>query len=173
MIDDLKDIAIFTHHPDFRMTAFDRFKAVIWKYGLAFIIPLVRDILLFFHLIRHKSRQPFLIGHLRPDRTPEDLRRHLVKHHFEEHFPCWRDDGEVVDVRLRKNFEYQYHLRVFKDGEVRGHYEFTPEYKPFKHIFDIGMTDRMEDFMELVGHIITPYPHPEDMQARGYRYGKE
>ncbi len=168
MLEDLKDVAIFTHHPDFRMTWFDHVKAAVWNGCLKWLVPWIRDLLLFLRLIRHKGRQPFLLGYLRSDRSAEDLRRHLTKHHFEEHFPCWRDDGEVVDVRLRKNFEYQYHLRVFQDGEVRGHYEFTPEYKPFKHIFDIGMQDRVDEFMEFLGHIIVPHPHPENFQERGY-----
>lgn len=139
----------------FRMSFGNRVKAGFWKYFAQWFVPHARDLLIWAKIIRHHGRQPYVLGNLAPGRTAEELRDHLLsKHRFEDHFPCWKDDGEVVDLRIRKNFEYQYHIRIFSDGEVRGHYEFTPECKPLKHITDRGMENRREEFLAFTGHML-------------------
>ncbi len=96
------------------------------------------------------GRQPFLIGHLSPDTTIEVFIDHLVAHGFGAHCIAWLDKGEVASLRLVENFVYQYHIRIFEDGEVRGHYEFTPECHPIKHLRALEQQPRREVFRQFV-----------------------
>lgn len=126
-------------------------KTFFWNFEKP-LHPYIRDGLLKLHLIHHHGRQPFHIGWLAPNDTAQDLRDYLVKQKgFEDHFPCWIDDGETVDLRLRQNFDWQYHLRIFEDGEVRGHHEYTPESKPIAHLMDRDSTACTKEFMNLLG----------------------
>lgn len=98
----------------------------------------------------HTGRQDFLIGVLHPSRSPRDFALFLVTQGFGNHFVAWKDAGELVSLRKTAGFDRQYHIRVFKDNEVRGHYEFTPECHPFLHMVRVGFEDRTEEFKEIV-----------------------
>ncbi len=102
------------------------------------------------------GRQPYLIGHLAPGVTPESFAMYLVGKGFGNHFIAWRDRGEIVSLRKAEGFVYQYHVRVFVDGEVRGHYEYTPECYPIKHLWVIDQEARRDDFLEMFGDKIVP-----------------
>jgi hypothetical protein len=92
--------------------------------------------------IRHpKGRQNFLLGHVAPGRSARELVEHLIKEGYGNHFLAWRDDGQEISLRLLENFTYQYHLRIFADGEIRGHYEVTPESHPIRHLHGKGQID--------------------------------
>jgi len=126
-------------------------KTFFWWFE-APIHPYIRDGLLALHLIHHHGRQPFHIGYLAEGKTAEQFRAYLITQRgFEDHFPCWLDDGETVDLRFRQNFDWQYHLRIFSDGEVRGHHEYTPESKPISHLMDRESTACTREFMYLLG----------------------
>lgn len=114
-----------------------------------------RDVLLFSGIIRHDLRQDFPIGMLAPGRKVEDFLKHLERHQFGNHFIAWKDEGEAVSVRRLDGFERQYHLRVHHDGEVRGHYEYTPESHPLLHLREVSMEPRREDFLAWVGDWVT------------------
>jgi hypothetical protein len=133
----------------------DRLKALFWAL-IAPIFPHVRDGLLTFGILKHGIRQPYVLGRLAPGRTREGLAKHVEQYGFANHFIAWVDADEVMGLRKRDDFHRQYHLRVFKDDEVRGHYEWTPESKPFEHVFDIGMEPRREDFLRFLGDWIIP-----------------
>lgn len=66
-------------------------------------------------------------------------------------FIAWVDKDEAISTRKLDGFDFQYHLRVFKDGEVRGHYEKTPERHPIDHFLDRGMEPRRKEFLEILG----------------------
>lgn len=125
-------------------------KALLW-YFIQPIHPFLRDTLLFLRIIHHSGRQPYRIGKLISGKEANDLRRYLIKEKgFEDHFPCWTDDGELASLRLRQNFDWQYHLRIFTDGEVRGHHEYTPESRPIAHLKDTNSTACTAEFMQLL-----------------------
>lgn len=85
----------------------------------------------------------------------ENLTRLHDKWGFGNHFVAWQDNGQVLSWRKLKNFDYQYHIRVFKDGEIRGHYEYTPESKPLDHFIEIGEMPRLKDFKKfLSGYMV-------------------
>ena len=127
-----------------------RFQYYIWLV----ITPIsfyIRDILVFIKIIKHKERQEFYIGKLTSDRSPDDLKRYLEETHgFESRFLAWTDDDQVHSLRFKESFIRQYHVRIYIDGEVRGHYEYTPEGYPIAHLKEIGMENRQEDFLEIL-----------------------
>ncbi len=113
--------------------------------------PFWRDLLLMLGLIRHTvDRQDYLLGTLREDRKVEDLLAYLVQKGFGNHFIAWVDEGEISSLRLLENFEYQYHIRIFKDGQIRGHYEYTPECHPIHHLKEKDMRDGRELFSQIL-----------------------
>lgn len=109
------------------------------------IHPYVRD-LSTATVIPYKGRQRFLIGKINPERSLQEFVAHLVAQGFANHFVAWKDTGELVSLRRPDGFRHQYHVRIFADGEVRGHYEYTPEYKPFQHLFQRGFEERTKEF---------------------------
>jgi hypothetical protein len=133
-----------------KLSAIDRVKAVFW-HCINPVFPHARDALLKFGIIKHGIRQPFVLGKLAPGRTVEGLAAHVAQYGFANHFIPWVDSDEVLGLRKRDDFHRQYHLRVFKDGEIRGHYEWTPESAPYWHLFEIGMEARREAFRTFLG----------------------
>lgn len=99
-------------------------------------------------LVTHDGgRQDFYLGKVRPDKTIKELIAYLANEHgFGNHFIALHDEGQLVSLRRLHNFKYQYHIRIFKDGEVRGHYELTPESHPFKHLKGEDFHHRPEEF---------------------------
>ncbi|MBI4095003.1 MAG: hypothetical protein HY435_02315 [Candidatus Liptonbacteria bacterium] len=130
-------------------------KQAAW-YAVYPVFPYFRDGLLALGVISHEGRDGYLLGRLAPRKTAEGLAGYLATHGFRNHFVAWVEEGEALGLRLRKNFEYQYHLRIFKDGEVRGHYELTPECHPILHYRERGMEDRREDFLKFLGDWVVP-----------------
>ena len=107
-------------------------------------------------LIRHTDKkQKYHIGWLAPGKTLEDLKRHLhEKWGFGNHFVAWTDEGQVLSWRKLVDFNDQYHLRVFQDGEMRGHFEYTPEGHPIDHFIEKGEVDKTEDFLKFLGDYV-------------------
>ena len=123
------------------------------------IFPYLRDSAIYLGIVRHpyaSGRQPFIIGTLAKGSTVEDFKKYLHSKGFGNHFIAWVDSGEVLGLRFRENFTYQYHLRLFKDGEIRGHYEFTPESHPVKHYREDFFEPRREDFLKFLGDWVVP-----------------
>jgi hypothetical protein len=116
----------------------------------------VRDILLKLGILRHAGRQQYLLGHLTSGKNTADFLRYISTQQFGNHFIAWKDEGQVAGLRRLENFEWQYHLRIFENGEVRGHYEQTPESHPIKHLREVGMEPRREDFLRFCGDWVTP-----------------
>jgi len=115
------------------------------------IHDLVRDLLSYLKIIKHYRRQDYLLGWLHPERKVEDFILHLKLQGFDDqHFASWVDEGELMDLRLRENFDFQYHLRIFHDREVRGHYEVTPESRPIAHLRDTYTEPRTEQFLSWI-----------------------
>lgn len=143
----------------------------IKKIAWVFILPLhdtLRDFLLYLNIIKYVGRQDYFIGWLHPDHNIEDFILHLKLQGFDDkHFASWTDKGELIDLRLLESFDFQYHVRIFHDREIRGHYEITPESHPIQHLMDKYTEPRMEKFMEWMGQWITQdtelfggTPHP-------------
>lgn len=130
-------------------------KKNIWRH-LYRIFPWVQKHFLKWHVVWHeKGRQPYHLGWLAPGKTLEELEKHLHSEWgFGNHFIAWKDKGQILSWRKLENFDDQYHIRVFKDGEIRGHYEFTPESKPVAHFTEINEQPRIEEFRKFLGNYI-------------------
>lgn len=135
----------------------DRAKYVFWRTYTPFH-PLLRGTARVFGLDTEsfveteEGRQNFPLGHIAPGVSLKEFVEHLVDNGFANHFVAWKDDGELVSLRRVENFTHQYHIRIFTDGEVRGHYEFTPECYPFLHLKARGQERRTEEFRALFGN---------------------
>lgn len=108
--------------------------------------------------IQHTGRQDFLLGVLHPKYSVQEFVSFLVSQGFGNHFIAWKDAGELVSLRRTLDFKYQYHLRIFADGEVRCHYEYTPECHPVLHFIRVGFEDRSDEFKMLLKDWVVP-PH--------------
>lgn len=102
------------------------------------------------------GRQDFLLGTLHPERSVYDFVTFLIAQGFGNHFVAWKDEGEIVGLRKTVGFQYQYHIRIFRDGEVRVHYEYTPEYRPLHHLIQVGFEDRLPEFQEFLNEWVVP-----------------
>lgn len=149
-------------YPD---TITHRIKYYFWRVYSPYH-PTVRDSVTMLTFMRNRGRQPFLLGTIASHSTIEKFVAHLVGKGFAYHRVAWVDEGEVVSLRLVKNFIYQYHIRVFEDGEVRGHYEYTPECYPLLHILEIGHEDRREKFFGFFGDHVTPHTDADQSDYR-------
>lgn len=108
----------------------------------------------FNQFVDEKGRQQFLLGTIAAQFSAKDVIECLIAHGYGNHFIAWKDSGEVASLRLVDGFTHQYHVRIFNDGEVRAHYELTPEAYPIKHYYEVGMEERGEYFQRLLGHMI-------------------
>ena len=106
--------------------------------------------------IQREGRQDFLLGTLHPERSVHEFVLFLVSKGFGNHFIAWRDADELVSLRQTVDFKYQYHIRIFTDGEVRGHFEFTPEYHPVLHLVRIGFEEKTVEFENLLKGWVLP-----------------
>jgi hypothetical protein len=102
----------------------------------------------------HKVRGPYLLGHLNREKYSEDaIEKHLHEIGFEPNKLAWCEPGEVLSLRKVDGHKFQWHIRVFEDGEVRGHYETAPEGNVIKHF--TGDTQDDSDFLKsLLGDYI-------------------
>lgn len=118
--------------------------------------PWVRDALVNLRVLHHSGRQEYLLGRLAPGVSERDLVLHLLEAGYANHFFAWKDSGEMVSLRRLESFQFQYHIRIFEDGEVRGHYEYTPEAHPVYHMKELHMEPRRDYFLHLLGNKIIP-----------------
>lgn len=95
-----------------------------------------------------KERQPHLLGRLKEGATVDSARNHLLTQGFFMNRVAYFDPGQVLSMRrLCDEFpDRQYHIRIFNDGEIRGHYEYTPEDKPWRHLDAVLLEKREEKF---------------------------
>lgn len=134
------------------MSFSDKLKQKIWDAVYSVFLP-IRTFLFKAGLIWHKKgRQRYHIGWLAPGKTLDDLKKHLHEAWgFGNHFIAWVDEDQVMSWRKLTDFEDQYHLRVYKDGEIRGHYEYTPEAHPLEHMEEKGEGDTTKEFLKFLG----------------------
>ncbi len=149
----------------FPNTFLDQVKYVIWSVYTP-VHPFFRELVTGLGIVSLKakaerwgSRQDYLVGTIAPSESVESVVKHLVNYGYRNHFVAWKDEGEVVSLRYVENFKYQYHVRVFEDGEVRAHYEYTPEAHIIRHNKAIGFEHRREEFLRILGDKIIPAAH--------------
>lgn len=129
-------------------------KYFFWKVYRPFH-PFLRDLGIWLRIVRHSvARQPFLLGTIDLAHEFKPLIDQLLSVGFAKQSVAWEDDGEIISLSLHESFAFQYHIRIFNDGEVRAHYEHTPEAHPIRHMLEIGMKPAREEFREMIGEKI-------------------
>jgi hypothetical protein len=104
----------------------------------------------------HSTRQDFLIGSFNAELKVSDLETHLISQEYHLGVLSWKDPGEILNLRKLDGKLYQYHIRVFDDGEVRAHYEYSSESRPLQHVLESHFEPRHEYFQELLGEYLIP-----------------
>lgn len=131
----------------------DKCKYTFW-HSLAPTVLGGRDLLIRAGIIKHHGRQRYLFGTLKSLESVHAFIAYLQAQGFGNHFIAWRDRGQLISLRKLDSFERQYHVRIFADGEVRGHYEYTPESHPLWHFDETGIQERRAEFMNFFGRWI-------------------
>ncbi len=98
----------------------------------------------------HSGRQPYVLGVLHSKYRPEDLQAHLLAHGFEPALLAWKDSDEILSLRKVDKHVYQLHLRLYSDGEIRGHYEYSSEGNPVGHVFNSAFRKGDDVFIPLL-----------------------
>lgn len=95
-----------------------------------------------------KERQQFLLGSLKKELSSSDAKQHLRTQGFFSNRIAFNDPGQTLSMRKLslEDPRWQYHVRIFEDGEVRGHFERTPEDYPLRHLRSDGQIKKEEDF---------------------------
>ena len=119
----------------------------LWKILYVMYPPLLRLLEKFGF---HRGRQEYHVGYLRPNYTLKEIRNYLVRKGFENAILAWKDSDEVLSMRLVHNKIFQYHIRMYKDMEIRGHYEYSSEGSPLKHISGKYFLQEKEFFQSLL-----------------------
>ncbi len=126
------------------------------------LFPVLQSVVFALGLDRNpKEREAFLLGRLKDGVSLAQAREHLLRHGFFDNPVAYTDPGQVLSLRRLSDEhpDHQYHIRIFNDGEVRGHYEFTPEDKPWKHLHNVGLEAQREKYIPWVQDILTIEGH--------------
>ncbi len=102
----------------------------------------------------HNYKQPWVLGCLKDGYSEKDLRELLIENGFEDAILTWKDPGEVLGMRKVDKKVFQYHIRLFDNGEIRGHYEYSSEGHPWNHSIEKGMKPCREYFEKLLGEML-------------------
>ena len=137
------------------MNFLDKIKQGTWDFVYAFFLP-VRKFLLKIGIIWHKKgRQKISYRMAYSWQDIRWIKKHLHdKWGFGNHFIAWIDQDQVLSWRKLTDFEDQYHLRIYKDGEICGHFEFTPEAHPLEHLEEKGEMNKREDFLKFLSDFV-------------------
>ena len=93
-------------------------------------------------------RQPYLVTRFDQGQTSQAIAR-LLATGFRHEPIALNEYGQIASMRRLDEAQpdRQYHVRVFEDGEVRGHYELTPEDHPVGHWNERVFEQRNETFL--------------------------
>jgi len=123
-----------------------------WNIAYA-VQPPVRKVLQ--ALGMHKVRKPYLLGFIDSSKySLADLENHLKSVGFEKAKLAWKEPGEVQSVRRVDGLKFPWHVRVFDDGEVRGHYEYSAEKHPVRHLQGKVYHDDKKFLLSLLGDYV-------------------
>jgi len=124
------------------------FLKIFWKTAY-FFYPYIRGLSLFLRLVKHSGRQQYHIGFLKKGISNGEFKSFLIGIGFEPAVIAWIDDGEIFGMRKLEGKLWQYHVRLFSDGEIRGHKEYSPEsWRWWKHFTEVDEETGSEYFKE-------------------------
>ena len=124
---------------------------IFWNFAYKVWPPCIRVAQIFG---MHNFRQKYLLGHLNSNYNRDELRDLLLKHGFEIALIAWHDPGEVLSMRKIDRNIFQYHVRLFIDGEIRAHHEYSPEAHPINHLMETRFAPETSFFMGLLSQYL-------------------
>lgn len=133
------------------MIRYNVMKSLLWNIIYTLYPPVLRVLE---KLKIHNTCQPYHLGYLDERYTELELRRLLEKEGFEDAILAWKDPDEILSMRKIDNDVFQYHIRLFADGELRGHYEYSSEGNPWGHIREKCFEPREEYFQSILGDFL-------------------
>ena len=134
-----------------RLGIISRFWFSVGRFPLSkYIFKYIRNSLLKIKVIKHSGRQDYKIGNLKKRYSKKDLNEYLLIQGFENDYYAWIDDNQVFSLRKLMKGGYQYHIRLFKDDDVRGHYEYAPDCYPVRHYFGKVFNPNKKYFTKLL-----------------------
>lgn len=122
------------------------------------VFPALRNIFVRAGLITPLTmgRHRFPLGFLKSNFSPREFRTLMRERGFFLQPMAFTDPEQILSLRRLdpENFNFQYHVRLYKDGEIRGHYEKTPEDHPLDHLREIGFEAKHEEFTKMLSGIL-------------------
>jgi hypothetical protein len=102
------------------------------------------------------ERHRFPLGFLRPGFSEKEFLLLMRERGFFIQPMAFVDPGQALSLRRLdpENPRRQYHIRLYKDGEVRGHYEKTPEDHPLDHLREAGFEEKKDVFLKMLSGLI-------------------
>lgn len=96
----------------------------------------------------------FIQGKLKEEINLSDFKAYLHELGFEKNRLAWICKNEVLNLRKKLSDGKQYHIRVFKDRTVNGHYEWAPEFAPVLHWYQSLMKPKRSHFKRILGNFL-------------------
>jgi hypothetical protein len=106
----------------------------------------------------HPKEHPFVLGKLNPKYTQKQLKTLLESHGFQNDILSWKDSGQILSMRKVHEHEFQWHIRLRRNGEIRGHYEYAPEGSVFKHELNRIFKPDRHFFISILKDYLVPSP---------------
>lgn len=152
----------------------DKFKKAFWTFVYHFFTKIQK---IFLHY-KIKSKKNFRmyhhIGWLNPINTLDELKVHLhTNWGFGNHFISILEEDEVLSWRKIEPNKKQYHIKVFKDGEIRGAFEFRPEENFFGYFKQKNREDMKEDFFDFLKDFVVKRKKLSDIQEEEGAFSPE
>jgi len=112
------------------------------------LFPFFQWLAVFLKIVKAPERGPHVLGKVRDGLSAEEVEKVLKKEGFFQNRIAYTEPGQVLSMRCldKEDPDCQYHIRVFSDGEIRGHHETTPADHPHKHIKQVELTHKPEKF---------------------------
>ena len=132
-------------------------RQILW-YPIKPVFPLLRNIFVRVGLVTppDNGRHRFPFGFLKDGFSATEFRVLLKGRGFYIQPMAFIDPDQKLSLRKldQENPHFQYHLRLYEDGEIRGHYEKTPEDHPLDHLREIGFEPKHPDFLKMLSGVL-------------------
>lgn len=97
------------------------------------------------------EREPYHIGIMKASKSVDEIEAALIGLYYSPDYTSYGDNGQVTSMRklyVADGIWRQDHVRVFNNGEIKGHNELAPEEDAYAHIE--GISTREIDVSEKV-----------------------
>lgn len=103
------------------------------------------------HSSTYQGRRPYHVGWLAPDKSLDDLKLFLHNQWgFGRNIMHVDEPGLVLSWQKVTPDHGSYNIRVYSDGEIRGHYEVIPETGVLERKEDKGEAETKEEFLRFL-----------------------